>query len=73
MQGLIVSRQIGEWLNSQGGFYDTILAPVWLFIETIANTIDNTLVITNALLGLWSHKDLFNLSLCLGIVFKIVF
>ena len=73
IQGVIVSRQIGEWLSDQGSIFDVVFAPLWLVGEVTVNLIDDIYILLTAYLSFKAHKDIFSLSIIVGKIFKIVF
>ena len=73
VEGVIVSRQIGETLDHWGGFWSAILAPLWLIAEVAANFLDDVYIILTAFLSWQTHSDFFNFGIILGKVLKICF
>lgn len=73
IQGVIVSRQIGEWLSAQGGVVDVVFSSIWLVCEVVANLIDDIFVLVNAIIAFSTHKDFFSASLIAGKLIKIAF
>ena len=73
MQGVIVSRQIGEAMDQHGGFIGAVIQPFWMAFEVLVNFCDDIYILATALMGFSNHKDLFNLSLILGKLLKMAF
>ena len=48
LEGIIVSRQIGDWMQDQGGFIGAILSPAWLIAEIFFNGLDDLYILLTA-------------------------
>ena len=73
VEGVIVSRYIGEWLEDQAGFIGFILSKIWLVAEITFNAFDDAYILLTALMGWKAHMDFFNASVIAGRVLKICF
>ena len=73
IEGVIVSRQIGEWLKEQAGLLGYIVSGLWLAAEVTFNAFDDAYVLATGYMGWRSHKDLFNASIIVGRILKMCF
>ena len=74
VEGVIVSRQIGEWMETNlPGILGFLLSKAWFAAELTANALDDIYIILTAFMGWRVHYDFFNASLILGRVLKMCF
>lgn len=71
LEGVVLSHMVKDFLDTIN-YIGTVLKWLWLAFEVLANLLDDSLVISLALMSFAQHADPFNIGLIFGKLLKLM-